>query len=118
MATSPTITRIELIDFEICVENIATDRAGSGVHYQPGPGGTQTRFALRVETDQGVTGEYIPPRGRAELVMAATKFLAPRLIGQPVLERERLYREMRNATKHVGELGIGALDIALWDIAG
>ena len=25
---------------------------------------------------------------------------------------------MRRATKHVGEAGIGALDIALWDLAG
>lgn len=118
MATSPIISRIELIAFEIQVENVAADPAGLGVHYHPGPGSPQVRFALRVETDVGITGEYVPPRGRAKLVMAATEFLAPSLIGKPVLERERLYRQMRRATKHVGELGIGALDIALWDIAG
>ena len=35
------------------------------------------------------------------------------LIGKPALQRERHYRALRGMTKHIGEVGIGALDIAL-----
>ena len=50
--------------------------------------------------------------------MRAAEFLSHKLIGKNALERERIYRALRLATKHVGEVGIGVLDIALWDIAG
>ena len=118
MNSSPIITRIELTAFSIQIADIVTDRADFGVSYQPGPGTAQTRFAVRIHTDSGVVGEYVPPRSRAKVIMAASEALAHRLIGQPALERERHYRSLRKMTKHVGEVGIGALDIALWDLAG
>lgn len=118
MSISPTITRIELTSFTIQLPNIGTDAAGAGVSFRPGDGEQQLRLAVRIHTDEGIVGEYVPPRGRATVVMSASAFLAHRLIGKSALERERLYRSMRMATKHVGEIGIGALDIALWDIAG
>jgi L-alanine-DL-glutamate epimerase-like enolase superfamily enzyme len=52
------------------------------------------------------------------VIMTASEALAHKLIGQPALERVRHYNSMRRLTKHVGEVGIGALDIALWDLAG
>jgi L-alanine-DL-glutamate epimerase-like enolase superfamily enzyme len=118
MSVSPVIERIELTSFIIRMPNIGTDPAGAGVSYRPGDGADQLRFGLRIFTDAGVTGEYVPPRGRATVVMSASAFLAHGLIGKRALERERIYRSLRQATKHVGEIGIGALDIALWDIAG
>lgn len=117
-STNPIVTRIELIAFDIQVPNAGTDSAGMGVFYQPGPGAPMRRFAVRMHTDAGITGEYIPPRARAKVIMAACEALAHGLVGQPVLERERLYQRMRRATKHIGEVGIGALDVVLWDIAG
>lgn len=118
MSSNPTITKIQLTSFNIVVPNIGTDRAGAGVRFAPGDGEPQLRFAVRLHTDAGVVGEYVPPRGRAKVVMSAVEFLAHKLIGKPLLERERHYRSLRLATKHVGEVGIGALDIALWDAAG
>ncbi|MGI9334152.1 MAG: enolase C-terminal domain-like protein [Gammaproteobacteria bacterium] len=118
MSNSPLIARIELLMFEIQVANVGTDRAGLGVRYTPGPGDVQVRMAVRVHTDAGIIGEYIPPRGRAKVVQAASEALAYGLIGQPALERERHYSAMRRATKHIGEVGIGPLDVALWDVAG
>ncbi|NKC10916.1 MAG: mandelate racemase/muconate lactonizing protein [Gammaproteobacteria bacterium] len=118
MGSNPIVTKIELIMFEITVPNTATDRAGMGVSYRPGPGMPMQRFAVRIHTDAGLTGEYVPVRARAKVIMAASEALAYGLIGQPALERERHYQRMRRATKHVGEVGIGALDIALWDLAG
>lgn len=118
MSDSPVITRIELDAFEIQIPGIGADRAGMGVFYAPGRGIAQTRFGVRIHTDAGVVGSYVPPRGRARVIMAACEALAHGLIGKPALERERHYLAMRRATKHIGEVGIGALDIALWDLAG
>jgi len=115
---TPRITRIELITFEIQQPNLASDRSGIGLHYHPGPGEPQLRFGVKIHTDVGVTGEYIPPRGRAKVIMAACEALAYGLIGKPALQREQHYLSMRRATKHIGEVGIGPLDIALWDLAG
>ena len=73
---------------------------------------------MRIYTDTGVVGEYVPGRSRVNVIMTASEALAHKLIGQPALERVRHYNSMRRLTKHVGEVGIGALDIALWDLAG
>jgi L-alanine-DL-glutamate epimerase-like enolase superfamily enzyme len=118
MSHSPIITRIELTAFTIQQPNLASDRSGIGLHYQPGPGQPQRRFGVRIFTDVGVVGEYIPPRGRAKVIMVACEALAYGLIGKPALHREQHYVSMRRATKHIGEVGIGPLDIALWDLAG
>ncbi len=118
MSTEHTINRVELVSFTIRTANVGTDAAGAGVRYAPGDGDEQLRFVVRIQTDTGLIGEYVSPRGRAAVVMAACQFLSHRLIGQPALHREKLYRSMRQACLHVGQVGIGPLDIALWDLAG
>lgn len=118
MSNAPVIERIELTAFEIQLQDMATDRAGFGLSYQPGHTGTHLRFAVRIIADTGVVGEYVPPRGRTNVIMTASEALAFSLIGKPALQREKHYRTMRKLTKHIGEVGIGALDIALWDLAG
>jgi L-alanine-DL-glutamate epimerase-like enolase superfamily enzyme len=112
------IARIEVIAFTIEVAQIGADPGGSGIFYDPGGGTSQVRFAVRITTESGHVGEYVPPRGRARVIKAHVEALAPRLVGQPALAREAHYQSMRKATRHVGEVGIGALDIALWDLAG
>ena len=114
----PVVTRVELTRFHIQVENLSSDPAGMGVAYTPGLGQPMERFAVRIYTDEGVVGEYVPNRARAPVIVPASTALAYGLIGQPALAREHHYQRMRRATKHVGEVGIGALDIALWDLAG
>ncbi|MEM7407076.1 MAG: enolase C-terminal domain-like protein [Pseudomonadota bacterium] len=118
MSSAARITAIEFISFALQIPNVGTDRTGAGVRFVPGAGDEQLRFAVKVHTDAGVVGEYVPPRARARMVMRAAEFLAPRLLGKALHERERHYRALRQATKHVGEVGIGVLDIALWDAAG
>ncbi|MGY8958891.1 MAG: enolase C-terminal domain-like protein, partial [Alphaproteobacteria bacterium] len=99
-------------------ENMSADPSGFGISYTPGYSGPQTRFAIRIFGDTGVVGEYVPGRGRAGIIKSACAALGQTLIGKPALQRERHYRSLRRLTKHVGEVGIGALDIALWDMAG
>jgi L-alanine-DL-glutamate epimerase-like enolase superfamily enzyme len=116
--TAPVITRIELTAFEVRIPDVGADPIGYGLWYEPGPGTAQARLAVRVHTRDGPVGEYVAPRARVKVIMAAAEALAHLLVGQPALARERHYQTMRRATKHVGEAGIGALDIALWDLAG
>jgi len=118
MRGAPIIEKIELTLFEIELADLVTDAAGFGIAHAPGATGTHSRFAVRIFTDDGVVGEYVPPRGRAKVIMSAVEALAHSLIGKPALQRERHYAGMRRLTKHIGEVGIGALDIALWDLAG
>ncbi len=118
MSDVPLIERIEFTVFEITVENMTTDPAGFGIAYAPGRADPQTRFGLRIYADNGAIGEYVPGRGRARVIKSACEALSHSLIGKPALQRERHYRALRGMTKHIGEVGIGALDIALWDLAG
>ena len=112
------VTRVELIAFEIRVPDVGADPVGFGVWYEPGPGTAQTRLAVRIHTRDGPVGEYVAPRARVKVIMGAAEALAHQLIGKQALAREQHYQAMRRATKHVGEAGIGLLDIALWDLAG
>ena len=62
---SPRIDAIEFTLFEVSIPNIAADPSGFGVWYEPGIVTTQKRFGVRIFTDEGVVGEYVPPRSRA-----------------------------------------------------
>lgn len=118
MPEGPVIERIEFMVFEIAVKNMTADASGLRIAYAPGRADPQIRFALRIYADTGVVGEYVPGRGRARVIKSACETLAHSLIGKPALQRERHYRALRGMTAHIGEVGIGALDIALWDLAG
>jgi L-alanine-DL-glutamate epimerase-like enolase superfamily enzyme len=118
MPTSPVIERIELTSFTFTIENLVANTQGSSIAYHPGPGTPQKRLAVRVIADTGVIGEYVGNRAATGVLMAHCEYLAYGLIGKPALERDNNYVHLRRATKHMGEFGVGTLDIALWDLAG
>ncbi len=98
---APRITGISLTEYDYPVEG--SDRAGR-------------RFAIRVKADDGTTGSFfsfVGAPGRAQVEMAARA-----IVGENPLERERLWNEMRSTLRRYDGLGIGPLDIALWDWAG
>ena len=103
MPNTPIIERIEFTVFEITLENLASDPAGLGITYAPGRTDTHVRFGLRIFTDTGVVGEYVPGRSRAKVIKSASEALAHSLIGQPALQRERHYQKLRRMTKHIGD---------------
>ena len=95
MPKGPVIERIEFVVFELSLENMTTDPAGLGIAYATGRTGTHVRFGLRIYTDSGVVGKYVPGRGRAKVIKSASEALAHSLVGHPALQRERHYRNMR-----------------------
>ncbi len=114
MTKGPVITGIDVHEFKFEVRNM--ERTGRGAaQYVAGGKSHITNVALVVHTDVGITGEYINSR----ITDAdAIRLLADIVIGQDALEREYLYAETKRATQQVGRLGVGLIDIALWDIAG
>ncbi len=114
MAKPPIITGIEVHEFRFEVKNMTRDRVGA-LQYARGETTHTTNVALKVHTDSGITGEYINSR---TVDAAAIRLLAQLLIGSNALERERLYVDMKRAGQQVSRLGMGLIDIALWDIAG
>ena len=76
---------------------------------------------VRILTDEGVEGHaflgssYVP----ADLdAPALVRVLKPVLMGRDPLDRERLNQDMWARVRAAGVRPIGALDVALWDLAG
>lgn len=76
---------------------------------------------LAIATDQGVTGHaflgsaFFPADSDGGTLI---RVLKPLLMGQDPLERERLNKAMWKRVRTTTVRAIGAVDIALWDIAG
>ena len=110
------IKKIELTLFEIVLSNILEDRGGIGIKYLPGYKGKHIRFGIKIFDNLGNVGEYIPPRGRAKVIMSAAEALSYYILDQNPFFRDNIYRQLRGLTKHIGEVGIGAIDIAIYDL--
>nr|WP_246308198.1 enolase C-terminal domain-like protein [Halobaculum salinum] len=70
---------------------------------------------MRVHTDEGVTGEYV---GGNSPAAAQINTVANYLVGRDPLRRERHWSNINRALRKYDRMGIGPVDIALWDLAG
>ncbi len=111
----PIITKIELQTYECERENLGTDYNGFNIIYEPGNRIKSQGNILRIETDQGIVGEYAGGRA-AEF--STIPIFAHFLIGRSALQRELIYTEVKRALRQVARIGLAPIDIALWDIAG
>jgi L-alanine-DL-glutamate epimerase-like enolase superfamily enzyme len=111
----PEITRIESTEFSYPLEDVGTDQHGFNLVYEPGATTERNLFALKVHTDAGVTGEYV---GGNSPAAAQINMFADYLVGKNPLERERHWSEIARALRKYDRMGIGPIDIALWDLAG
>ncbi|HYR40637.1 MAG TPA: enolase C-terminal domain-like protein [Methylomirabilota bacterium] len=76
---------------------------------------------VTVETDEGVKGHAFlgsSMRGAHMDGQSLIQYLKPVVVNQDPLERERLYRAMWHKNRQTTYRAIGAMDVALWDIAG
>ena len=76
---------------------------------------------LTMRTDEGVEGHAFlgsAMRGANFDGESLIQQLKPIVMGQDPLERERLYQAMWQKNRQTTLRAIGAMDIALWDIAG
>ncbi|MBP2252372.1 L-alanine-DL-glutamate epimerase-like enolase superfamily enzyme [Halarchaeum solikamskense] len=112
---APEITRIDSTEFAYELADVGTDEHGFNLVYEPGSTTTRKLFALRVHTDTGITGEYV---GGNSPGAAQVNMFADYLIGKNPLEREKHWSEIKRALRKYDRMGIGPVDIALWDFAG
>ena len=111
----PIITKIEIHTYESERVNLGKDYNGFNLVYEPGSRIKTQGSILRIETDQGIVGEYAGGSG-AEYSTLPT--FIHFLIGRSALQRELIYTEVRRALRQVARIGFAPVDIALWDIAG
>ena len=83
--------------------------------------GTSQLGLLRIVTDQGLEGHaflgssvYSADQDGPSLI----KYLKPLILGHDPLDRELLYDRMRLRHRFTTPRAIGAVDVALWDLAG
>jgi L-alanine-DL-glutamate epimerase-like enolase superfamily enzyme len=85
------------------------------------PGGSSTLGLLAISTDEGVSGHAVlggATRGAELEGRALITTLKPLLMAQNPLDRERLNQRMWGRGRLTMVRAIGAVDVALWDLAG
>jgi len=112
---APTITRIASTEFSYPLEDVGFSSYGFDPVYEPGTVTDRKLFAIEIHTDEGVTGEYV---GGNSPGAAQINMFADYLVGRNPLEREKHWSELKRALRKYDRMGIGPVDIALWDLAG
>ena len=112
---APEITRIKTTEFSYPLENLTYDQHGFNLVYAPDSTVERTLYAIKVHTDEGITGEYVGGNspGAAQINMFGNY-----LVGKNPLNREKHYSEIKRALRKYDRMGMGPIDIALWDFAG
>lgn len=84
-------------------------------------GGSSDLGLVTIKTDEGVEGHaFLGSSSRPAHLDAASliRFLKPLVMGANPLDRERIYQDMWARSRNTTLRCVGAVDIALWDIAG
>ena len=115
MSGSPKVRGIEVVEFWHDASEVAAEPTIGFPVYTPGAKMRMKRNALRISSDVGVVGEYV---GGAAIEYSTIGTIAPMLIGRNALEREGFYNDMKRVLRQAVRLGLGVVDIALWDFAG
>ena len=109
-----TITRIVVQSFAYELE----DFGANPMVFEKGASKRFAKFAVTVESDDGLAGSYIPHLGGTGHALAQVKEMAPGLIGRDAEQREKIFEDLKIGWRHFDKVGIAALDAALWDLAG
>ncbi len=110
MPDQATITRITTTQFDYAIDDLALEATlGFDTVYTPGGQLSSGGGILTIETSDGVRGEV--PGG----IDAHT---ARYLLGRDALQRELIWHDLKRARRSQDGTPPGAVDIALWDIAG
>ena len=111
----PKITKLELHTFRYEVPDMGRDGDGFNLVYAPGGRLDSEGQVLRLFTDTGLVGECLA--GRASELSTLPQFWHY-LKGKSALQRERINDDVKRALRQAARMGVGPIDMALWDIAG
>ena len=111
------ISEVEIHEFTYHLEDVGQRPDGELVYV---PGGTvePPGYVLTIRTDTGLEGHYRAHMwtkvGVAQIEAVATQFL----IGRDPLNRNVIWHDLRRQLRHTDHNALGAIDNALWDLAG
>lgn len=115
------IDQVEVIEFAFTVENVGFDGIGLrpvyNLGFQAGARTQLTKFAVIIRASDGSEGQYVTHWVGSPVTMSQTLALAPLLLGRDPDTREAIWSDMRRELRQHDGMGIGPLDIALWDLA-
>ncbi len=116
------INRVEISPFTYDASNLGLRTQQTlgvaNMEYVPGGKLTVTRYAIRIQTDDDLRGEYVTHWVGTPASLAQSLMLAPHLIGRDPESREQIYDDLKRELRAYDHMGHGPLDIALWDLAG
>ena len=116
------IAKVELSLFRFEVEGMAVPAHGAAgvgnVITRKGAKLPAQRWAVSIETDDGARGEYVTHWIGTASSFAQAQMLAPHLIGRDPDMREQIWDDLKREVRAYDHMGHGAIDIALWDLAG
>ncbi len=115
MSREMSIRRVTVRSVEWAMPDLGYDYNGFNAVYSKGSVARQVSYVLTLETDAGVTGEYV---GGNAVSYAQIGMVADYLLGKNPLGRERIWNDLKRALRKHDRFGIGPVDIALWDMAG
>jgi len=115
MADKLRISRVEVFETEYTVRDWGLDPKVPSAIYDPGNRYEAKALGLRVFTDEGLTGDYF---GGYKVEYAGIPAFVRGVIGKNALQREDIYYDAKHALRQHARLGLGVIDIALWDLAG
>lgn len=104
------ITRLTVTHYATTLAELSLEETlGFDSVYTPGGELPVTGSILTIETDEGVTGET-----PGDVDARAAGYL----LGRDAFQREIIWHDLKRANRFVNATPPGAVDIALWDIAG
>lgn len=115
MSRALRISRVSVHRFAWDVPDMGVDYNGFNHVYSPGGCLRHSGYVFRIDTDAGISGEYV---GGNAASYAEVGMVAQYLLGKDALDRERIYNDLKRGLRKHDRMGIGPVDIALWDIAG
>ncbi|MFM0300228.1 enolase C-terminal domain-like protein [Paraburkholderia sediminicola] len=111
----PIIRSIEVVVSQFNLPDLGVDKAGYSLVWEPGGSKSVKTFAVRVDCGDGLVGEYV---GGDAVGLAQMSKFADTLIGKNPLERELIYNDLKRCLRKFDKMGIGMIDLPLWDLAG
>lgn len=115
------ISEVEIIEFSFEMQNMGSidgNKAVYNIGYRKGAVARLTKYAIIIRSDDGASGEYVMNWGGTGPSMAQTIGLAGNLIGRNPFHREQIFDDFKREMRQHDHMGQGAIDIALWDLAG
>jgi hypothetical protein len=96
MSEGPRITRVRIYQYRTQTQDLGVDYNGFNSVYEPGAQREGQGYAIAIETDQGITGEYA---GGDAPTYAQVGLFAPHLLGRDALQRELIYNDVKRALR-------------------